>query len=201
MKTTFKRLNYIDNLYAIEILLVLLGHSHSSFWDTFSGTILEYMIIFIYTFHMPLFFFIAGFLFLNSHNFDVLGYKKWGADKSLKLLTPYIILSASAAIPKYYVEKGNFLEIGSYLLKAIFAPRMGAWGHFWFIPVLMMVYLSFGLWKEYIGVSPITLIATFAERLWCIFYQLIHTGLHWVISKWQRYFLQSACLYIFTVQD
>ena len=201
MKTNFKRLNYIDNLYAIGILLVLLGHSHSSDWDTFSGTILEYTITFIYTFHMPLFFFIAGFLFLNSHNFDVLGYKKWSADKSLKLLTPYIILSAIAAIPKYYVEQGNFLRIGSYLLKAIFAPRMGAWGHFWFIPVLMMVYLSFGLWKEYIGVSPITLIATFTERLWCIFYQLIHTGLHWVISKWQRYFLQSACLYIFTVQD
>ena len=54
----FKKKHYteIDHLYTIGVVLVILGHSHSSDWDTFSGTILETALEFLYTFHMPLFF-------------------------------------------------------------------------------------------------------------------------------------------------
>lgn len=74
--SSVKRCSYIDNLYTIGTVLVLVGHSHSSDWSTFSGTIFEKIVIFIYTFHMPLFFFIAGFLFVNSHSWEKVGYRK-----------------------------------------------------------------------------------------------------------------------------
>ena len=52
------RLREIDMLYALGTLLVILGHSHPNDWSTFPGKWIE----FIYTFHMPLFFAISGFL-------------------------------------------------------------------------------------------------------------------------------------------
>lgn len=73
----FKKKHYteIDHLYTIGVVLVILGHSHSSDWDTFSGTILETALEFLYTFHMPLFFVIAGFLFASSSRIDQEGYR------------------------------------------------------------------------------------------------------------------------------
>ena len=56
----------IDGLYALGILLVLMGHSHSSDWTKFQNTPLVSLIKFIYTFHMAMFIFIAGFLFQNN---------------------------------------------------------------------------------------------------------------------------------------
>ena len=53
---TGKRYPWIDVLYSIGIILVIFGHSHPSDWSVFSGTFFEKLIIFIYTFHMPLFF-------------------------------------------------------------------------------------------------------------------------------------------------
>ena len=42
-----KRLMVIDNLYALGVILVVLGHSHSSNWSTFEGTVLNWAITFI----------------------------------------------------------------------------------------------------------------------------------------------------------
>lgn len=139
----------IDNLYAIGTILVVFGHSHSSDWDTFSKTFLESAINFIYTFHMPLFFLIAGFLFANSNSFRKNGYKIWIKRKAERLLTPYVILSLVALVPKYYIENHGFEGFSlKYVIEALLIPRMGVWGHFWFLPVLMMLYLVFGLGRK-----------------------------------------------------
>ena len=102
-----KRYYEIDILYAIGTLLVVLGHSHSSDWTKFQGTILVGIINVIYAFHMPLYFFIAGFLFWNSNKLFKIGYGKWIKEKAVKLLTPYIVLTVFGGIPKYYVENGG----------------------------------------------------------------------------------------------
>jgi len=145
---TKKRWAEIDVLYTIGTLLVILGHSHSSDWGSFHGTFLDPLLVFIYAFHMPLFFFIAGFLFQNSFALERDGYGKWLGNKALRLLTPYIVLSVAALIPKYYFEHSGFAGFTlHYLLQVLFIPRIGVWGHFWFLPVLLLVYAVFGLWK------------------------------------------------------
>ena len=139
----------IDTLYALGIVLVLIGHSHSSDWSRFTGTVLESAIRVIYTFHMPLFFVIAGFLFYHSDAIERKGFRHWFLDKSLRLLTPYLVLSYGALFPKFYVEHGGF---GAFtvmdLLNTLLIPRRGVWGHLWFLPVLWMCYLLFGLWRR-----------------------------------------------------
>lgn len=139
----------IDVLYTIGIFLVLLGHSHPSDWTLFESTIFKEVIIFIYTFHMALFFFITGYLLENSHSIENYGYKKWIFEKAVRLLTPYIVLSVGALFPKYYLENHMWPTVKA-LFTTIFNPRKGVWGHFWFIPVLLMCYIFFGLWKRFI---------------------------------------------------
>lgn len=145
-----RRWKEIDVLYTIGIILVLIGHSHSSDWSSFRGTILEKAILFIYTFHMPLFFFISGFLFQNSHSLQERGYGTWIKDKALRLLTPYLFWSLIAAIPKYYVENRSFVGVGKAVLDVFINPRASVWGHCWFLPVLFLTYVLFGAIKKQI---------------------------------------------------
>lgn len=140
-----KRYYEVDILYAIGTFLVVLGHSHSSNWEKFQGTILVKIIDVIYAFHMPLFFFIAGFLFWNSNKLFKIGYKKWIKEKTIKLLTPYIILTVIGGIPKYYLENGSLAGIGTAMVSSLVFPRMNIWGHFWFILVLLEIYIMFGV--------------------------------------------------------
>jgi fucose 4-O-acetylase-like acetyltransferase len=143
-----KRYPQIDILYTIGTLLVVLGHSHSSDWSTFSSTFFNNIIVFVYTFHMPLFFFIAGFLLENSNSLKSEGYWKWVGNKALKLLIPYIVLTIVFFVPKFYLEQRTIEGIGREFIESIFVPRLNIWGHFWFIPVLLLVYMIFGAIKK-----------------------------------------------------
>lgn len=135
------RLHEIDVLYAIGTLLAILGHSHPNDWSTFPGG----WVTFLYYFHMPLFFLIAGFLLARSGRVEHIGYGAWLRQKALRLLTPYFVLSAAALIPKYALEHGGFQGLTlSYVAAAFFAPRQNVWGHFWFLPVLCLLYVFFG---------------------------------------------------------
>ena len=159
-----KRLNFIIVLYALGIILVVFGHSHYSSGDY--SAVYNLINEFIYLFHMPLFFWIAGFLFLNSSSYNSEtrweDYYKWIRKKALRLLVPYFFLSLLFVFPKYYLENGSFNGIGIALLHSIYIPRQSVWGHFWFLPVLFIIYLIFGLFKMVLTSKteiPITLVS------------------------------------------
>ena len=73
-----KRDNYLDLLKGIGIFLVVLGHH-----DTYLGK-------YIYSFHMPLFFFISGIFHSNYKS-----YREFIENKLRKLVYPYFILAFS----------------------------------------------------------------------------------------------------------
>lgn len=140
------KINEIGLLYTIGVLLTILGHSHSNDWTTFPSQPVE----FIYSFHMPLFFCISGYLFTKSGSLEKYGYLKWIGDKSKRLLIPYFVVSAISFIPKTLLENGNFNNIGlNELFECFFAPRLNIWGHFWFLPVIFIFYFVFGLWRSF----------------------------------------------------
>lgn len=158
----------IDVMYTIGFVLVLIGHSHSDDWDQFQNTILGGTINFIYTFHMPLFFFIAGFLFLNSDRLKNDGFIKWIKDKFVRLLVPYFFWSLIAMAPKYYLENKSMAGFGKFVAEFAVNPRAGVWGHFWFLPVLFMAYAIFGIGKTLIKNDKCFVYGSFAA--FAIFY-------------------------------
>lgn len=93
-----ERLEYIDSIKGFAILLVVMGHvipwCFKSFEDALTASptpILVWKII--YSFHMPLFMFVSGFLFGQSHFDSSKEYvlKMW--KKTKMLLIPYIACS------------------------------------------------------------------------------------------------------------
>lgn len=74
---------FVDNLKVLLIFLVVFGHLIERYIDT-NNTLMG-MYLFIYTFHMPLFIFISGFLSKNINKSKKVFFKS--------LLIPYIVLN------------------------------------------------------------------------------------------------------------
>jgi fucose 4-O-acetylase-like acetyltransferase len=79
------KIKWIDFSKGIAILLVVIGHS---FEETKSG---HYPRLIIYSFHIPFFFFIAGYLFGNS---DTKKFIQYSSGKFKRLLAPYFLAGA-----------------------------------------------------------------------------------------------------------
>lgn len=77
-----ERLHYIDAIKSILIMLVILGHAIQFTLPNYQH---EFLFRFIYSFHMPLFFLVSGFLTFKE-KYDDLLIKKRG----IQLLIPFI---------------------------------------------------------------------------------------------------------------
>ena len=89
-----KRLIWLDQLKAISMYLVILGHSLLKFKK-------HLMFKVIYSFHMPLFFIISGFTF-NPNKYERIS--ECIKDKIIKLVYPYIMLNI-LVLPLWYINK------------------------------------------------------------------------------------------------
>lgn len=74
MSTAQKRNYALDNIRAIAIIVVVLGHSiilYSSDWGAYNSAVyypfLDYLKKFINLFQMPLFFSLSGYLFIQQY--------------------------------------------------------------------------------------------------------------------------------------
>lgn len=90
-----KRINKIDILRAIGIILMVLGHVFDFF-----GKFDRY----IHTFHMPLFFIISGYLFRSK--FDC-KFSKLISQKAKRLLIPYFSFAAINYVAWFFLERGE----------------------------------------------------------------------------------------------
>lgn len=115
-----KRVDYLDYSKGIAIILVVLGHICSG------GNIKTY----IYSFHMPLFFIISGYLFNYS---NVKSLKEFINKKAKAYLIPYMTFSI-INISGYYLLSGlSLIALKNNLLDTIKFCGIGA---LWFLPVL-----------------------------------------------------------------
>ncbi|MEF9990608.1 MAG: acyltransferase family protein [Romboutsia sp.] len=97
-----KEKNYfIDNLKVLLIFLVVFGHLIERYIDTNNTLMGIYM--FIYTFHMPLFIFISGFLSKNVNKSKKVFFRS--------LLLPYIVLNIIWSILAYLYTKDTIIPI------------------------------------------------------------------------------------------
>lgn len=143
MAESRKRLAFINYAYAIGAILVVLGHSTPTSASNMPITV-EHIRTFIYCFHMPLFFFIAGVLLRYTKSENKPPYLRFISNKAIKFLVPYFVFTLLGIVPKILLANFTNDEVSfsfQYFFKTIFSPRDNVWGHFWFLPTLLIIYL------------------------------------------------------------
>lgn len=141
-KVKNNKISYIAQAQLIGCILVIFGHSYPLDWNTPYWMYL--MEVFIYLFHMPLFFFISGYLFYKTVSYERYGFGAYIKKRSIRLMLPYVSLTLIGFIPKVlmnnYISDNSELSL-KYLLECFLLPRNSIWGHFWFLPTLLIVSL------------------------------------------------------------
>ncbi len=172
MKT--KRIGWVDSLKGFGILLVILGHISTSniLFFNFDPVLLKN---YIFSFHMPLFFFISGFLF-NSKKWLPMP-KKFLESRVNQILVPYlnftvIAILFMALVRVLFNHHHVFLDLSldEMFYNTIFAHYEKIInGHLWFLPALfiteMLYFLCVKLLKNkyLVGVAVLSLAAVGAH--------------------------------------
>jgi fucose 4-O-acetylase-like acetyltransferase len=136
-----EKLNYISFLQFIGPLFVIIGHStnsipSSNLYHTFSK-------VWIYVFHIPLFFFISGYMFSYNNGLRGRSYFKFIFGKFRRLLIPYLVWNLLFIVPKaaassFIIDDVEFKW--NYFIKLIITPRANIWGHTWFLAALFILF-------------------------------------------------------------
>jgi len=123
-----KRIPTLDIAKGLGILLVVLGHN----WAVLHEKDEVFRIIF--SFHMPLFFFISGMLLKNDESFP-----KFLASRAQSLLKPYLATILLIGLIKAIKGKGFSAHYIEYITGAIYATgRTIEWVPLWFLPHLFV---------------------------------------------------------------
>lgn len=117
-----QRLEWIDALRGLGMIFVIVGHM------TVPAIIQQA----IFSFHMPLFFFISGYLYKGNYS------KQWILKKADSLIVPYIIYSFIVLLVFYSLGKCNICEVGKNILSG------NGIGITWFLTCLFAVELIGG---------------------------------------------------------
>jgi len=145
MKT--QRVFKVDNLRAIAICLVVLGHSiilYSSTWDIYETNInvyfLDIMKKWIDLIQMPLFFSLSGYLFTYSYNKCT--FKSLVLKKFKRLILPYFFISFFYMIPiKMLVHYPGFEDKSIFVIVIDCTIKGKDNGHLWFLPCLFICFI------------------------------------------------------------
>jgi polysaccharide biosynthesis protein PslL len=124
------RLGYIDIAKGIGILLVVMGHNDFSLISPFLFKL-------IYSFHMPMFFFMSGIFFKPDTSFLALVRRRFDS-----VLRPYIFTILLIYFATISFTKVDFISSTSRLIKALYANgHYLDWVQLWFLPHLFVVSL------------------------------------------------------------
>jgi fucose 4-O-acetylase-like acetyltransferase len=142
-----ERINWMDIAKGLGIVLVIIGHTGSS-----SSSLTTY----IFSFHMPLFFFISGYLFsVGKYDFKSYFYKKLKT-----LLIPYFVFAFLTYI--FWAAVGRKFGADSELDIQLLKPLLGIfysngndnWLIFntplWFLTCLFLVEIGFYMITRYV---------------------------------------------------
>lgn len=145
-----KKLTQISFLFVFTTVLVVIGHS-----DITIDFKKLWLFKWVYTFHMPLFFFISGFLFVYTNpkdKMDSLNIGRFILKKVKRLLLPYWFISSIIFMVKTLFMRVDLMQhplafsFESYFNMLFFHPV----GFMWFLPALFVIFLLFIILKHYI---------------------------------------------------
>lgn len=156
-------------MQGIAMLLVVLGHHLFPFMPEWYRR----MYYWIYTFHMPLFIFISGFLVRYSYKgvHSMAEYRSYVGRRFRKFALPYIIVGVACALLAW-----NFGDVGilaDNLLHLFIAPKLGEARFLWYLYLLFIFYC----------IAPLIFNAKNMTR-WCIAGMAFYFSVFYVPSNY-----------------
>lgn len=141
----------LSSLAGLGIILVVFGHSGPSVENlqlqAANGTLaflLHQIFAWIYTFHMPLFFAMAGYAYVKFTAKRRQAMLPFLLDKAERLLLPYIVLSSIAfplkALLSRYAQRPIEFGVFEYGKQLLF-PWQNVILAFWFLPTLFLMLI------------------------------------------------------------
>ena len=133
---TKERLVSIDIAKAICIILVVIGHYQPDNAPEWYNTIIRI----IYSFHMPLFMFVSGYVYWATKKADSYGSFVW--KKFRRLMIPYFFASMIIITIKMAMERGMYVEnpvTFSAFYEMFYMPSAGFF--LWFAYALFLMFL------------------------------------------------------------
>jgi polysaccharide biosynthesis protein PslL len=125
-----KRVKYIDIAKGIGIVLVVMGHNDFSLISSFAFKL-------IYSFHMPMFFFMSGMFFKPDMPFW-----KFASRRFNRVLRPFLFTILLIYFMRIFFSKVSIIVATRNLLKALYANgHYLNWVQLWFLPHLFAVSL------------------------------------------------------------
>lgn len=140
----------MDLLKGIGIIAVYLGHSFNLPmlpWNNF----LVYIYRNVYSFHLPLFFLVSGFLSNNCKDIDFIKFYK---NKIKRLLIPYLFINFIDYIPRTLFPQFVNSEFEGLKEVLFYGTKIS-----WFVYTLFILFLIFPILEKYI----------FRKDRYCIF--------------------------------
>lgn len=137
-----RRLGFISFIQFVGVFSVIYGHSMNSI--EVPQWLLETK-YWVYTYHMPLFFLVSGYLFSFHGGFEHKGgYKGTLWSKFERLIIPYVIWNMLFIAPKYFLTDYSVDHLKftpSYFFHIMLSPRDNILGHTWFLFALFEMFV------------------------------------------------------------
>jgi fucose 4-O-acetylase-like acetyltransferase len=134
------RIEWVDVAKGLGIFLVVFGHTLGGLRDSpILGNTkwLQFSIDYIYTFHMPLFFFLAGLFVARS---ACRSFYEYFLDKASVIVYPYFMWSIIEGTLQIFSARFTNNQVSSYrLLEIVYSPI----DQFWFLYVIFMMYIIY----------------------------------------------------------
>ena len=149
MKASPPKINWISILQGWAMLWVVIGHAPLG--EPGNGPEWENALYsFAYSFHMPLFMLISGYLF-NLTRLSSWNYTATIKDKSVRLLIPMLVFTllafaAKLAVPSEMNRPTSFSI--KEIINAFLYPGQSPLSEMWFIATLFWLFLLMPLWRR-----------------------------------------------------
>jgi fucose 4-O-acetylase-like acetyltransferase len=142
------RLIWLDFAKGIGIVLVVVGHAIRGLHPDIMGprpNFFEVADQLIYSFHMPLFFFISGFLFGKRRSDSWFAFSR---SMAIGIVVPYVLWSIIfVGLQNQFSSEVNH----PYELSALFRLESTPIGHMWFLHALLIVQVIYFVARQVFG--------------------------------------------------
>lgn len=136
MNNNNKRNVNIDIIRGFAVYCVVLGHFLQYIWRSDIDVLINPLFIFIYSFHMPLFMLVSGYLFFYSISHSI---KEIVVSKFVKICIPTLVFMAASWCVRGLIKEEVALTAASLV------------NEFWFISVLIEIMIFVTISEKLIG--------------------------------------------------